>query len=236
MKTMTSSLVCIATAAAALAGAGAVNAATVVNGGFGSCQPHCPTNGTPLSGGSGQLTDWTISSSDGGNASQAVEWVNASGWTAQSGVHSIALSGANEGTVSETIATKVGFTYDVAFYVSGPYKQNGNQKVIAVDVAGLPTQDFTYTDESTSNSNMAWKQEIYQFTATSTSSTLSLWNTNVSGATKNEPGLYGMALDSVSISTVRVPEPATWAMMILGTGLLGGTLRRRNRALASVAA
>jgi hypothetical protein len=28
-----------------------------------------------------------------------------------------------------------------------------------------------------------------------------------------------------------VPEPATWAMMILGFGLIGGAMRRRIRTL-----
>jgi hypothetical protein len=32
-------------------------------------------------------------------------------------------------------------------------------------------------------------------------------------------------LDNVSISAV--PEPATWAMMLLGIGLIGGAMRSR---------
>ncbi len=44
--------------------------------------------------------------------------------------------------------------------------------------------------------------------------------------------------DGTILPTVRappvsaVPEPATWAMMIAGFGIVGGTLRRRNRAMA----
>jgi hypothetical protein len=30
------------------------------------------------------------------------------------------------------------------------------------------------------------------------------------------------------VTTPGVPEPATWAMMILGFGLLGGAIRRRK--------
>jgi hypothetical protein len=37
-----------------------------------------------------------------------------------------------------------------------------------------------------------------------------------------------MALDNVSAA---VPEPATWAMLIAGFGLVGGALRRRNTGL-----
>jgi hypothetical protein len=31
------------------------------------------------------------------------------------------------------------------------------------------------------------------------------------------------------ILSAPVPEPATWAMMILGIGIIGGVLRRRQR-------
>ena len=36
----------------------------------------------------------------------------------------------------------------------------------------------------------------------------------------NERAIFGIAIQSV-------PEPATWAMMILGFGLVGGAMRRR---------
>lgn len=49
--------------------------------------------------------------------------------------------------------------------------------------------------------------------------------------------LYGTAfVDNIEIDTIiannYVPEPATWAMMIAGFGLVGVGLRRRNPALA----
>jgi choice-of-anchor C domain-containing protein len=47
-----------------------------------------------------------------------------------------------------------------------------------------------------------------------------------------EESPYGPALDNVSISGA-VPEPATWAMMILGFGVVGASLRTRRRALAA---
>jgi hypothetical protein len=39
----------------------------------------------------------------------------------------------------------------------------------------------------------------------------------------------GPVLDDLSLSITAVPEPATWAMMILGFGVIGGALRRRQR-------
>ena len=38
----------------------------------------------------------------------------------------------------------------------------------------------------------------------------------------------GLVLDNLSLDITAVPEPTTWAMMIGGFGLVGGTLRRRS--------
>ena len=39
----------------------------------------------------------------------------------------------------------------------------------------------------------------------------------------------GPMLDNVSLNIGAVPEPATWAMMIMGFGLIGGAMRSRKR-------
>lgn len=39
----------------------------------------------------------------------------------------------------------------------------------------------------------------------------------------------GPLLDNVSLSIAAVPEPATWAMMLGGFGLVGGAMRRRTK-------
>ena len=39
----------------------------------------------------------------------------------------------------------------------------------------------------------------------------------------------GLVLDDVSLDIAAVPEPASWAMMISGFGLVGGALRTRRR-------
>ena len=45
-------------------------------------------------------------------------------------------------------------------------------------------------------------------------------------------GLDNIAFDVRAITTGGVPEPATWAMMILGLGAAGSLIRRRRAALA----
>ena len=50
----------------------------------------------------------------------------------------------------------------------------------------------------------------------------------MSGVGPNNAASYS---GNLNLSTVAVPEPATWGMMILGFGLAGGALRR-SRTLA----
>jgi hypothetical protein len=42
---------------------------------------------------------------------------------------------------------------------------------------------------------------------------------------------YGPLLDNVVVT--QVPEPATWAMLIAGFGLVGSAMRRRRTAVAA---
>ena len=73
-----------------------------------------------------------------------------------------------------------------------------------------------------------WQQSTFNFIADGTSDTLSFLSTGVGGAPLPPFAL----LDGVSIKGV--PEPSTWAMMILGFSLLGYASFRRRRTAASI--
>ncbi len=58
--------------------------------------------------------------------------------------------------------------------------------------------------------------------------------TSVSIVNTSKPGfadLWGM--DDISYNTSLVPEPASWAMLVMGFGLVGATLRRRKVAVSA---
>lgn len=68
---------------------------------------------------------------------------------------------------------------------------------------------------------MLWEQRSFNFIANSTTTNLRF---SADPATSN--GFFGLALDNVAI--ISAPEPATWAMMLLGFGLIGAAMRYRR--------
>jgi hypothetical protein len=81
--------------------------------------------------------------------------------------------------------------------------------------------DFLSTNDG-AHSNL-WESESLSFTATGASTTISI----VGNVGQNYVGL-----DNVILTGGRapggVPEPATWALMLMGFGGLGALLRRRG--------
>ncbi|MDB5582891.1 MAG: sorting protein [Bradyrhizobium sp.] len=86
-------------------------------------------------------------------------------------------------------------------------------------VGGLGLTQTSYTPGTTFST-----QYLY-FTATGTSGQISF-------VTQGGPSNAATALDSFALSAV--PEPASWALMLLGFGLLGVSLRRRGNVNTSV--
>jgi choice-of-anchor C domain-containing protein len=158
------------------------------------------------------ITGWTV----GGGG---VDYVGTY-WQAADGERSIDLSRLSAGSVAQKIATVIGQTYKVSFFLSGNPDGGLGQKVAVTSVSGsLPNVETYNVGPSNSHSNMLWQPYSYSFRAFDTTSTLTF-----AGATYTP---YGPALDNVSITAV--PEPNTWAMLIVGMGLVGGTVRMRRR-------
>jgi hypothetical protein len=78
---------------------------------------------------------------------------------------------------------------------------------------------------STASAGSPFSTYSFNFFATSASTNL-VFNVNPLGSGEGD-GVDAI-LDNVSVSAA--PEPATWAMMILGFGIVGASLRRRRTA------
>lgn len=208
-------------AAAMMAPAAANAAVTVVNGSFE--QGTDPGTFITLAPGSTAITGWTV----GGNRGTGIDYIG-SYWEASDGDRSIDLSGNGPGTLSQVLTgLTVGQSYQVNFDLAG--NPDGGQGVklalVQAVIGGAPGIEQFTVDASTSRQDMNWSTRLYRFTAQGTSATLTF-----SSLTDTA---FGPALDNVGIAAV--PEPASWAMMIMGVGLVGGALRSRRRVALATA-
>lgn len=182
-----------------------------------------------LVGGS-DLPGWTIIGVAGTHISQVDQaYAGNPGYTfpAQDGKLWIDLAGYSDNAadgIQQTVATTIGASYDFSFWLGnvtgGQYF--GTQSLVNVVLNGSSfscvntVQTFTTT----------WQQCSRSFVATSNLTTFSISNGDPTSD-------YSNAIDNVVLQLSArqpggVPEPATWAMMVVGFGAVGSALRRRK--------
>lgn len=134
------------------------------------------------------------------------------------------LSGSAPGSISHSLFLTPG-RYNLSFDFTG------NQ----LDAAGGPRpqvgftaaiDSFSHNTGPLSNSSSTFSSYASDFVISSAGNYLLSFTQDVGG----DP-YRGSIVDNVSVSAV--PEPAAWALMILGFGVVGGTLRRRRQTLAA---
>ena len=211
-----------------LAAASSVNAATIVNGGFESSTlspaeaAQMASQGfATLTAGNNDLTGWSI-----GGA--GIDYIG-SYWVPAGGTHSIDLNALSAGSIFQTISTVVGQAYEVSFDLAGNPDGAPKVKLAIADASGQPGAAYFFDTTGKTKTNMGWTPFTYDFTAQSTSTTLTFSNSNQSGF--KTP--FGAALDNISISAV--PEPTSWALMLVGFGGLGMAIRSRRSRVAACA-
>jgi hypothetical protein len=139
------------------------------------------------------------------------------------------------GAISQAISgLTVGTTYTVSFdYAAAEqYAHTGDTtEGWQVSIDG-DTQDSVDKANASKGFN-GWFTDSFTFTYDGGSDVLSFLATGTGTAAQPPFAL----LDDVSVEAVTggVPEPATWAMMLLGIGGLGGALRMRRRQLFAAA-
>lgn len=133
------------------------------------------------------ITSWTVTQGD-------VDYIGGY-WQASNGVRSLDLSGYQAGAVSQTFGTVAGARYEVRFDLSGePFSHSPVVKELRVSAADT-SEDYTFDSTlSSSRSDMYWQEQVFEFTATSDTSTLTF--------TSLSEGDAGPALDNVSVTGV----------------------------------
>jgi hypothetical protein len=138
----------------------------------------------------------------------------------------------NNGAISQVVTglTK-GVTYQISFDWAGAQQMGFTGATTEgwnVTFGSGPTQ-HTGTDNTPSMGFSPWQNQTFNFVADGTSDTLSFLS--FGGPSSTQPPFA--LLDNVSITPV--PEPATWALMLVGVGALGAGLRMRRREVFATA-
>jgi choice-of-anchor C domain-containing protein len=189
------------------------NAAAFINGGFENASVNPGGGFATLGTGSTAIDGWTV-------LGNSVDYIGGY-WQPAEGNRSVDLNGTKSGGIQQTFDTTEGKQYKVTFSLAGNPDGGPIQKIVSTVANGNASQSYFFDTTGQTRSNMGWKQFSYIFTADGATTTL--------GFTSSIAGAYGAALDAVSVSGV--PEPTTWAMMILGIGFAGVAMRRKQQAV-----
>jgi hypothetical protein len=134
------------------------------------------------------------------------------------------------GAISQTLTgLSAGSKYQVSFYwaaaqqvgFDGPTTEGWR-----VSFGGGPSQSTNPLDSNVNHGFVPWQVTTFDFIADGTSDTLSFLA--LGGPTATQPPFA--LLDGVSV--IAVPEPTTWAFLIMGFGGVGAMIRGRRRQAA----
>jgi choice-of-anchor C domain-containing protein len=193
--------------------AGAAHASNLVSDGDFSSPYGGPVFTTYFSGSS--FGPWSVTSG-------SVDLIGGY-WQSPSGPAggSVDIDGDSPGAISQSLATGTG-TYTLTFDLSGNPDGAPATKTLDVSVGGV-SQVFTYTIGSNTHASMNYTPESLTFTASGP--------TTLSFASGDVGTPYGPVVGAVSVTAV--PEPASWALMILGAGAIGASIRRRQAVITA---
>ncbi|HEY4275544.1 MAG TPA: FxDxF family PEP-CTERM protein [Rhizomicrobium sp.] len=142
---------------------------------------------------------------------------------------SVDLAGNYPGNIFQIFPVAAG-SFKLSFYLAGNPDGGDPIKTLRAFVTNsafdLTSYDFTFDTTGFSKSNMGWTLEQFSFTNPTAG------NIQLQFVGTNDNTAYGAVIGGINISAV--PEPDTWAMLLLGFGGIGLLMRRRG-ALARTA-
>jgi len=178
------------------------------------------------------VTGWFIPASDGvypwgvqnanvfgaGPAADGNQWL-VLGETGQGGPSTV------DYTIQQTfVGLEPGKTYALSFALSSELSAGG---AATAEVSFLNGSSFTPTVYTAPAATVTfwnpWQQFTTSFVATGTSATLQFKDLAAENLSGGDVGI-----DNVSVIGAGVPEPATWAMMLIGVAGIGFAARRRR--------
>lgn len=228
----------VAVGALSMAWAVQASAADLITNGSFETNGPAANNAGQYSAGSTQITGWTVINNDGSttNNGRNVLWIGtgAYGLYTPFGTDFLDLTGTTDqmpfSGVSQTLTTTAGQSYALTFYLGaqGTSGQFGGP-ISAMASAGSTSDTFTYDGASGTDVNgTLWTPETLNFTAPSTSTVISI---------VGNTGSQFIGLDNVSVDATAgvIPEPASWALMLVGFGGLGAALRSRRKPVLTIA-
>ena len=197
----------------------------IVNGGFEDLP--APSGGYSQYFGGSSIAGWSVIGNDVLVLNTTYAETNLT-FNARSGNNALDITGAGNTSpadgVFQTVATTLGRTYRLGFDLgNADGSGNGNYILpssIGVSINGGAVQNFTNAAITPNGINYARQQFTFVGTGMDT-----IAFTNTTPVGDNYAGL-----DNVTLS---VPEPASWAMMLGGFGMVGGAMRRRRNAVAA---
>jgi hypothetical protein len=156
----------------------------------------------------GDFTDWTNVGNQG---------VFSNALFSQSGTFGVSFGQVgNDGTISQTLSTIAGTTYSISFWLNMKTGINNTPNDVNVSFGG--TQVFSETNIPATG----WTEFFAEGEASSNSTLLSF-------GLRQDFGFSGLDDISVTAPVASIPEPSTWAMMILGFFGIGFMAYRRKQ-------
>ena len=143
-------------------------------------------------------------------------------WTSHGTSQSVDLDGYHPGSIYQNLNLTAGTHYTLTFWLAGNPDGGPTVKTLDVSLGGtdLTPTPLTFDTTGHSDTSMGWTLETLKFTGSGTEKLTFASLDGVDGTA------YGPAISDISLA---VPEPATWAMMLLGFGGLGAALRMNRR-------